>query len=290
MDKIIELLTLPLAAHDEALKTLKVSMLMAIRSGNTQAFEQQIVENSKIKVCVLGQVANTATINVVDRWDINNSNIPDNSVALVFYEGLSYPWKNFELENTIAAINSNQRINSGVILLNTPGGSVHRIDTASAAIKGSIKPIIGYITGMCASAGQWLSSPCARVFSASEMDIHGSIGTMTTLINDNKFMESMGIELTDIYATKSTKKNNDSREALKGNFEPIIEKLDALNELFHNSISKNRGIAITETDVFNGSDFLTKRAIELGLCDQIGTLEDALNYAFIEGMRYKSKQ
>jgi ClpP class serine protease len=122
------------------------------------------------------------------------------------------------------------------------------------------------------------------------MDIHGSIGTMTTLINDNKFMESLGIELTDIYATKATHKNNDSREALKGNFEPVIEKLDALNELFHNSISKNRGIAITETDVFNGSDFLTKRAIELGLCDQIGTLEDALNYAFIEGMRYKSKQ
>ena len=94
---------------------------------------------------------------------------------------------------------------------------------------------------------------------------------------------------TDIYATLSTKKNYNSREAEKGNFEPIRDSLDIFNQAFHQAISTRRGIAIDpESDVFNGSDFMASRAIELGLVDEIADFDTVLNWVVMEGMKWKA--
>lgn len=289
MDKIIELITGATACEPNSLASFRASLMLAIKNGTMQSLEDRLQKQSEIKAVAFSLVPGQAYINTVDQWDIQDPNLPENSIAVLYYEGMALPWKSFNLENKIATCNANPRIVGILLFINTPGGYIHRIDTLSQTISDSVKPTAAYITGMCCSAGQWISSPCRRIFSASQMDLHGSIGTMSSFMDDRKFWEEMGITWTDIYATASTKKNNVSREAEKGNFEPLVAELDYLTEIFHKAVSANRKIAMSEESPFDGSDFFTPEAIRLKLVDQYGTLADALNYLLVEGLKNKSK-
>lgn len=294
MDKIIQLITGQVACESKAAAAFRASMLMALKSGTIQAFESQLEKQSVVKAVAYALVPGKAYVNTVEPWDVLDPNLPENSVAVLYYEGMTTPWKSFNLENKLAQVQSNPRIVGTLIFLNTPGGYIHRIDTLSESIRASVKPVAAYITGICASAGQWLSSSTRRVFSASATDVHGSIGTMTSYMEDEKFWEEMGIKITDLYATASVNKNHKSRTAEDSEnpdrFKPIIEDLDFYNAIFHNTIATNRGLTVDlESKVFDGSDFHTDEAISLGLCDERATLDTALNWVLVEGLKSKTK-
>jgi len=290
MDKVLELMTGAYVCDAASMNTFRLQILTAVKNGTVQAIEDNLEKKSEIKCIVFGMNPGKASVNCVDQWDITDPSIPDNSIAVLFYEGMTFPWKTYNMEQRIAQVAANPKIIGSLLFLNTPGGYIHRIDTLSETIKNSPKPIAAYITGLCCSAGQWLSSPCLKIFSASLMDIHGSIGTMTTWVNDSKFWESMGIEIKDLYSTLSGNKNYRSKAAEEGDFTPIIKELDFYTEIFQKAISQNRNIAIDDkSKVFDGSDFHTAEAIALKLCDQLATLDEALNWVLIEGMKTKSK-
>lgn len=290
MDKILELMTSTYVCHAASMNTFRAQLLAAVKNGTVQALEENLEKKSDVKAIVYGMVPGRAEVNTVDQWDIDDHSIPENSVAVLFYEGMTFPWRTYNLEQKIAQVAANPKIVGILLFLNTPGGYIHRIDTLSATIRNSVKPVAAYITGMCCSAGQWLSSPCKQIFSASPMDIHGSIGTMTTWVNDAKFWESMGIEIKDLYATLSVNKNHKGRAAEEGDFTPIIDDLDFYTDIFHTAISTNRNIPFDATSkVFDGSDFHTDEAIGLKLCDKIATLDEALSWVLVEGMKVKSK-
>jgi ClpP class serine protease len=290
MDKIIELITGATACEPRSLASFRASLMLAMKNGTMQSLEDRLQKQSEIKAVAYSLVPGQAYINTVDEYDILDPHLPENSVAVLYYEGMALPWKSYNMENRIAMCNANPRIVAILIFINTPGGYIHRIDTLSQAITASVKPTAGYVTGLCCSAGQWISSACKRVFTASDMDIHGSIGTMSTFMDDRKFWEEMGIAWTDIYATLSTKKNYVSREAESGNFEPLIAELDYLTNLFHKAISVNRNITLApESAPFDGSDFFTETALSLKLVDQKGSLDEALNYLLVEGLKIKTR-
>ena len=166
---------------------------------------------------------------------------------------------------------------------------IHRVDIASEAIKTSVKPVVAYVTGMCASAGIWMSSGSKRIFAASKSDRIGSIGTMTTWEDDSKWYESMGIEFKDIYATLSTMKCEESRAAEEGDFAPIINSLDFINNLFHTQLSANLGIKYDkESPVFKGAMFFAEEAISMGIAHEMGSLNKALKYTLSEGMKVQA--
>lgn len=288
MDTIIQLMTQPWLIEPSANSAFKMSLLSAIKSGQIDAFEKKITSDNIIsKVYTPGISAQS--VNVADDWDLESVDIPDDSIALIYVEGVIYPWKSFRLEDKINKVNGNPKLLGAVILMNTPGGAVHRVDIASDAIKNSRKPIAAYITGVCASAGMYLISGAKKIFSASKLDKAGSIGVMTTYIDDKKFWEDMGITETDYYATLSTQKNHEQRALEAGDSAPLIATLDYVNEQFHANISTNRGINYdTESPVFRGAIFYAEEAISLRLVDGMGTLQEALNWVLAEGLKQQA--
>ena len=63
----------------------------------------------------------------------------------------------------------------------------------------------------------------------------------------------------------------------------LIAKLDFINEIFHNDIMQNLGIA-KESDVFTGKTFHTEEAIRMGLVHEQNTMQYALEYAHQQGL------
>lgn len=286
MDEILSLLTSPIAIHPDHFNSLKLALFSAIKTGQLADFKVELKKGDVKAKAITYQSAN-----MVDEWDIMDDEIPENSIAMILIEGIVYPWKTFQVEKFLQKAIDNPNIIGILFFVNTPGGYTHRVDVLADAIKKCQIPTAAYVTGICTSAGMYMFSGVNRIFSASKTDVFGSIGVMTTYTDSREFWKEMGFIDTDIYATLSTEKNLEIREAEKGNFEPIVKNLDFLNDLFHKTISENLGIPIdTESHVFKGATFFTEEAISLGLAHQIASLNEALNWVTLEAIKMQANQ
>jgi signal peptide peptidase SppA len=174
--------------------------------------------------------------------------------------------------------NNNPSVSAIVLQIDSPGGSVDGTQQFANAVKNSAKPVVAYINGMMASAAMWIGSAASQRIASSNTDVIGSIGTMASWNDFSGYMEKLGIKRHEVYATDSTHKNFDFREANKGNYEPLVKTwLDPLNSEFTGAIQEN--LPNVDKTVLNGSHFIAKDAKKKGLVDKIGNFETAVKTA-----------
>ncbi len=176
-------------------------------------------------------------------------------------------------------------ISSIILDFDTPGGASTAIDLPMAAILSAraMKNVYAYVgNGMCASAGYALASQCTKIISSFPSDMVGSIGTYMTVHDFNKYFESMGMPVHEIYATLSTEKNLETREAVKGNPQPAIDLLiDPLNNHFINSVKAGRGDQLDEK-VLHGGMYFPDDAMSFGLIDDVMTFAELVTLTIAE--------
>ncbi len=173
------------------------------------------------------------------------------------------------------------RINSILFLIDSGGGEAVGLQTFVEQMKSSSKPTLALIDdGIGASAAYWIATGANQgIWAAKSTSIIGSIGTMITLADMRPAMEKAGIKIHEIYATKSTKKNRDFHDALDGKYKSITDQLlDPFNEVFHNAVKESRGDKITSEEVFTGQTYMADKAMELGLIDHIGNIQEAVDH------------
>lgn len=172
---------------------------------------------------------------------------------------------------------------SGIILyVDSPGGSVDGTSAFASAIQNSQKPVVAYVSGLMASAALWIGSGAKYRIASSGTDMIGSIGTVARWADWSKFYEQNGIAIHEVYATKSTNKNIESREAAGRNekkvtnYAPLISNvLDPLNEEFLAAVKQSMPNA--DEEVYTGAIYTAKTALEKGLIDKIGSFQDAID-------------
>lgn len=223
-------------------------------------------------------------INLTDTYGLDDPNLPENSVAVIPIDGVLMSWKTMDIVRMIHLASDNDKICSIIFMVNSPGGMVFYTDITAEMIKAVQKPTVSVIFNMAASAAMWLISATNYRIATSQMDRVGSIGVKTSFTDFNGFLkEKLGITVYDIYATLSTKKDEEIRALLAGNQQPILDDLDETNAIFHQAIMDNLGIQ-KDSEVFTGAIYNAKKGIELGLINEINSLEYAVNYAYQLGL------
>lgn len=180
----------------------------------------------------------------------------------------------------IDAANQSPNIDAIVLQIDSPGGAVDGTEQLANKIKGSAKPVVAYVNGMMASAAMWFGSAASYRIASSSTDMIGSIGTMSSWRDYKKASKASGVVYHEVYATKSTHKNIESRAADgdEPNYQPLIDNiLDPMNEQFISAVKGN--IKGVNEEVFTGAIYLAEKAKEMGLINQIGTLADAVSKA-----------
>lgn len=173
-------------------------------------------------------------------------------------------------------------ISGAVILFDTPGGSVDGLPELSNVIKNAAKPIVGFIDGMYCSAGIHAGANTDYLIANTHnYATIGSIGTLCMLIDRSEQLKKEGIKVTILRAEQSKDK------ALINGVEPINDEMLAplkaeLKEMtanFIDVVKEGRGSRLTGSDeeLFTGKTWGKEKAIELGIIDAQGTLEDAVN-------------
>lgn len=165
---------------------------------------------------------------------------------------------------------------SGIILhLDTPGGTIDGIHAFADTIKATKKPIVGFIDGMCASAGMYAASTCDSIIAENITAEAGSIGVMMGFVDTKPYLEKLGYKYHEIYSTLSPDKNREYREALEGKYDLMQkEGLDPFAKIFQDQIRANR--PKVKEDSMTGKMYLAVEALERGLIDGIGGIELAV--------------
>jgi protease-4 len=172
-------------------------------------------------------------------------------------------------------------INSVLLVIDSGGGQAFGTQSFAKLIKSMSKPTLAIINdGVGASAAYWIASAASEgIWATTATSVVGSIGTMVTIADFRQKMEKDGIILHEIYADASTNKNKDFKDAIDGKYEPIkASLLNPINEAFMDSVRASRGSKITNEEVLTGKTYMAAEAVTLGLIDQIGSIQEAVNY------------
>ena len=184
--------------------------------------------------------------------------------------------------SVLAKVRADSTVKAVVFRVNSPGGSV----LASEKIKAEVellreqKPVVASYGDYAASGGYWISNSCDKIFS-NETTLTGSIGVFSMIPEFSKVMKDVvHVNMVSVSSNKHTDMyslmrpfDDAERDYMQASVENIYDK-------FVNIVAEGRELesdyvdSIAQGRVWAGSD-----ALKIGLVDEIGTLEDAINYA-----------
>ena len=176
---------------------------------------------------------------------------------------------------------NDEHIAAVVLDIDSPGGTVSSVPPLLSAIdkfRAAGKKVI-VSCDMCCSAAYWTAATCDYIYMNNDISAYvGSIGVLTTFVNPRKFYESMGFEVTDIYAPESTDKNKSYRMAIEGDFSRIEAELSEIATYFINDVKRRRPSVKEAPGVFSGDTFTAGKARGLGMIDGVMPLDDLIDF------------
>lgn len=168
-----------------------------------------------------------------------------------------------------------------VLLIDSPGGSTMGLQEVADEIyraRSGSKPVVALTDGLMASAAYWLASAAREIYISSDMTLTGSIGVLYRHIDISQANAKGGIKVTEIYAGKyKTLASSDSPLSDEARAD-IQGKVDKLYSIFVDTVARNRGVSSAEVleRMAEARVFLGKDAIDAGLVDGIGTLDQVI--------------
>lgn len=186
----------------------------------------------------------------------------------------------------ISKVRADSTVKAVVLRVNSPGGSVmasekikHELDRLA-----EVKPLIASYGGYAASGGYWISNNCDKIYSdattlTGSIGVFGMVPDFSSLAKDKLHI---GVE------TISSSSHGDMFSGMaplsKSEYDFMLRSIEAIYDKFTSVVAEGRGIPKETVDeigqgrVWTGAD-----AVGLELVDEIGTLEDAVNYAALCG-------
>ena len=175
---------------------------------------------------------------------------------------------------------SDPQIGAIILDVDSPGGQVNGVDELSRKIfeaRGR-KPIIAVANHLMASAAYWIGTAADEVVITPSGEL-GSIGVFAVHKDMSKAFEQAGVKVSLI---------SEGRYKVEGNpYEPLTEeartaiqvRVSEAYDAFVQAVARNRGVksSAVRNGFGEGRVVGAPQAVELGMADRIGTLEETIN-------------
>ena len=168
-----------------------------------------------------------------------------------------------------------------VLQVNSPGGGVYPSELITNALnefKETNRPIVSSMGDIAASGGVWVTTLSDEIW-AKEETLTGSIGVYGVLTTIENLYDWAGVQVDGVSSTDAA--NWDNRFAMPENVTNAIQAgVDDIYDKFVNKVSANRNMPYDEVHaIAKGRIWSGEKALQLGLIDKIGDLDDALESA-----------
>jgi protease IV len=179
---------------------------------------------------------------------------------------------------------ASKNVSAHILLIDSPGGAVDGTPEIASVIKSLTKPVVAYVDHMAASAAYWIASQTSHIVANKNNYTEvGSIGTLAMMMNEREYLKKEGIKVQIMRADKSVDKArlNSIEKWPEASLEELQQDLNSINSDFINAVlvGRNGKLNTLTEDIFTGKMYDKKKALMLGMIDQIGTLQDAIRAA-----------
>jgi protease IV len=166
-----------------------------------------------------------------------------------------------------------------VIEISSPGGGVVASADIHAAVREMTKPVVATMVDTGASGAYYVAAGAQRIL-VRPATITGSIGVIATFINADGLFDTLGIEQQVVKTGPFKDQGSLYRPLTEEELEMLQAMLEESLDRFVDAIVEGRNMPEQQVrQVADGRIMSGQRAIELGLADEVGRLEDAVRIA-----------
>jgi len=178
----------------------------------------------------------------------------------------------------IQSATQDKTVKAMVLRVNSPGGDVwasELITNALIEFKETGRPVISSMGDIAASGGVWVTTNSDEIW-AEKDTLTGSIGVYGIIPTLDGIYDWAGIKVDGVSSTKAAEW--DERESMPNEVKDAIQaSIDNTYFKFVTKVAENRGMEYGEVlPIAGGRIWAGYKALELGLVDKIGDLDDAL--------------
>ena len=183
----------------------------------------------------------------------------------------------------IADVRKDSTVKAVVLRVNSPGGSV----LASEKIKAEIDliqkrgiPVIASYGDYAASGGYWISANCDKIYS-NATTLTGSIGVFSMIPDiSGTLKDKVHVNITPVNSNKHADMYGMMRPLDQAELDYMQASVENIYEKFTGLVAEGRDMTVPAVDeIAQGRVWTGAEALEIGLVDEIGTIEDAITYA-----------
>ena len=176
---------------------------------------------------------------------------------------------------------NDDHIKAVVLRVNSPGGSALTSDLILREIEltKKVKPVIVSMGDVAASGGYYIASNADRIF-ADPATITGSIGVFGMIPNFKGVADKFGVNAEQVKTHENAIGYSPFEEMDPKFKEVITESIERVYDTFVKHVAKGRKMTYEQVDeIAQGRVWTGKMAKEIGLVDELGSLQDAIRYA-----------
>lgn len=237
---------------------------MIASSGSSRLGEQSIIEKSVVGGSSKEKIA---LIDVDGVIMSNSSNTTGNDMVQ-------------QIIKKLELVQNDSSYKAVILRINTPGGTVFDSDKIAKEIiktKTAGKKVIALMEASATSGGYYISAPTDKII-ASDVTLTGSIGVVSQVIKLDGLYEKLGIDVINITNSKGDVKTFEHLDDPNSKDRKVFQEvLDDNFDAFVNMVDENR--ALTKDQVLalaDGSIYSGKKALEIGLVDELGGIDEAV--------------
>ncbi len=222
------------------------------------------------------------------RKTLKNNKYNKNKIAVLYAIGNILPGSGDDgiysesIIKEIKKIKKNKNIKSVILYVNSGGGSAFASDLIARELEllNKEKPLIAYMSDVCASGGYYISIP-ADTLIASSGSIVGSIGVFGLLPELSGLLNDKLKITTDQIRTNRNIGEIDPFRPLEEDEKELIQR--GINQIYSDFLSivaEGRSMTVDEVDnLARGRVYYGNEGKKLNLIDIVGEFNDAINLA-----------
>jgi protease-4 len=175
------------------------------------------------------------------------------------------------------------QIRALVVYVDSPGGSAAAAQEIFEAIQRfknrTGRPVVAAMGDVAASGGYYVAAAADKIY-ALPSTLTGSIGAIWQSVNMEKLLAQLGIRAETLKAGRFKDTGSLFRPMTPQERELLQQLLNDVHEQFIADVAKGRRLPVAKVRAVADGRILTGRmALKVGLVDELGALDDAIQFA-----------
>ena len=217
----------------------------------------------------------------------DDSTKKDNQVAVLYASGAIYNGEGFKdiyadnFVKEIKKLTKDDKVKAVVLRINSPGGSANASDEILFELQQlkKKKPIIVSFGDYAASGGYYIAMAADKIYSEPNT-LTGSIGVFGMIPYFKEIANKNGFTAIPVTTNANSNMYSPINGVTAGGVTILTKSVEQTYKRFVHFVTENRKKSFDQIDKIGGGRIWSgTRAKQIGLVDELGTLQDAVNFA-----------